>query len=446
METKTAIEYSKMGLKKLQNDMKADDVWAEFILARKYELGIGLKQDSAKALWHYRHVANVYASKHLKESNILREVYYQAIVCTFLATKSIKRENLWFGILLSEDIVLENLDAAEQWWGSSETYYKIERDVEIDKIYLWWGSLETYYEIKAAIWSIRLLFQGNDLYRFINSLTTYRYRTQENVAVIFAFTRAVLFGCRGIEINKEIARVLSGDFNFSKSWYKDKRRYYRDLSKLLAVAYREGLGTKQDDSISLFFLRRAAYLRDMKAQRQLSELYRDGIGVDANPDIADYWTYRADNGGLPLHAELTSEVLNNMLAEEIVKAKNCGISLLKINPVIEVGKKNENMRGALGRCSINFQKKEAVIRLNSYFVKGDEEEVREVIAHEVLHATVDTQADPPHGEVWLGYMDRMMRHYGYPFPKATSDFTTASFEEGLETIEQSIPGDLSFLS
>jgi TPR repeat protein len=400
MDAKTAVEYSQKSIRQLKAEARCGDAWAELILGRRYELAIGVRQDSAQALWHYRRAASMRTTKQWALHRQLSDANYHAIVCVFLRIRDTKCDYSCSDVLLSDDVVLQNLDAAEQWWNSR-------------------GSNT---EIETGIWSNRLLAAAvmrKDIYEIIRKLSALARLSRYSRAVLYAYTKAMLKGYCGTQINEEIDRLLNSGQSRWDDWYEDKRQFYIDLSKALSLAYGEGWGTKQDASASLYFLRRAACLCDVDAQRKLAALYGKGTGVDANHDIAEYWICRSNHGGSPLHNELTGALLNTMLAEEIAKVESCGIALLGINPTITIDSKTR----AWGVCSPNRKDGKASISLSSKFIEGDEAQVREVIAHEVIHAAVDARA---HGKQWLVYVEKVLQRYGYPFPTARGDFSTAA--------------------
>jgi uncharacterized protein len=133
---------------------------------------------------------------------------------------------------------------------------------------------------------------------------------------IYWFTQA---GQRGVvESWYNIGLIFKDDSqaqDFEKAYeYFDKAAQLGDHQSIYAVAYMhyKGLGCAQDYSKAFDFFKKGAYLRRSNSMYFYGLCWRNGYGVSANVDSANYWLERAAKKGYRMAAkELASEESEN---------------------------------------------------------------------------------------------------------------------------------------
>lgn len=101
----------------------------------------------------------------------------------------------------------------------------------------------------------------------------------------------------------------------------------------------------------------------------------------------------------------TQSQLNIWLQEEIDRVKALNIEVLPILPIVHL----KPFKRKFGQCkhlpsSINE------ISISTYFLNNKESDIRNTLAHEVLHAC---KGGMKHGNVWKSYANKFNRAYGY---------------------------------
>lgn len=105
----------------------------------------------------------------------------------------------------------------------------------------------------------------------------------------------------------------------------------------------------------------------------------------------------------------TQEQLNKYLQKEICKAKDLGISLYLINPVVSISKS----KTCFGMCKKKISppgKIECFISLSDFARKLSKKEIKSIIMHEVLHASVGSIG---HDNVWRNNCSIVKSNYSY---------------------------------
>lgn len=104
----------------------------------------------------------------------------------------------------------------------------------------------------------------------------------------------------------------------------------------------------------------------------------------------------------------TSETLNKLLAEEVLRAKKNNLKLHDIHPSVLI--MDLHFLEAYGVCI--YSPEECFICINNRILNFPEEELRSLIAHEVCHAVY-----PPdgHGPNWQNAVKTMQETYNYMY-------------------------------
>ncbi len=97
--------------------------------------------------------------------------------------------------------------------------------------------------------------------------------------------------------------------------------------------------------------------------------------------------------------------LNEILLEEINRAKSVGIDLKPINHKIKIA----NLRSCYGSNHWSEGHKD-VINISKYYLEAPEEEIRTVICHEVCHSTRESNG---HDVKWRYAIRKMRSAYNY---------------------------------
>lgn len=97
--------------------------------------------------------------------------------------------------------------------------------------------------------------------------------------------------------------------------------------------------------------------------------------------------------------------LNELLVEEITRAKSVGIDLKPINRKVKVA----NLRSSYG-CNQWSKGHKDVINISKYYLDAPEEEIRTVICHEVCHSVRDSKG---HDAKWRYAIRKMRDAYEY---------------------------------
>ena len=107
---------------------------------------------------------------------------------------------------------------------------------------------------------------------------------------------------------------------------------------------------------------------------------------------------------------MTQEKLNEMLQEEIAKAKAIGLQVSsRINPQVKIDK----AKSRYGCCKyegVEWSRRDFQICVSQYHLPNGEFAVRQTLAHEVLHTVKDAHG---HGAVWKRAAEKMSQAYGY---------------------------------
>lgn len=108
---------------------------------------------------------------------------------------------------------------------------------------------------------------------------------------------------------------------------------------------------------------------------------------------------------------ITKERVEQILQEEIQKAKALGIQVEPISPKIKFPK----AKSFYGMCHkeqtlVEGKRYYYYIRISEYFLEAEEEEIRQTVMHEVLHAVKNSIG---HGPVWKANVAKVNKAYGY---------------------------------
>jgi len=105
--------------------------------------------------------------------------------------------------------------------------------------------------------------------------------------------------------------------------------------------------------------------------------------------------------------------INNLLQETISEAQKINIPIAKnINPNVAI---NNRAKGRFGRCKRTSGKYN--IELSAFLLQAQEESVKEVLAHEVLHICPECLN---HGKTWKRYAEMMNNRYGYSIARTNT--------------------------
>lgn len=107
---------------------------------------------------------------------------------------------------------------------------------------------------------------------------------------------------------------------------KDSALHYPVGQYYLGMMYRNGKGVKHDDSLAVFWYRKAAE-KHTGAQSSLGWMYRKGYGVRKNDSIAAIWFKKASDSG-NVNAQCNLGVMYEM-GEGVVKNDSIAVSLYK---------------------------------------------------------------------------------------------------------------------
>lgn len=120
--------------------------------------------------------------------------------------------------------------------------------------------------------------------------------------------------------------------------------------------------------------------------------------------------------------------IENYIKEIIEECRNVNIPVSnRINPEVVINRRARSRFAACKRESI-FAMVDYTIEIGEALLKADEESVKNILAHEILHTCSGCYN---HGELWKQYAAKMNREYGYRIK------TTATYEElGLEAPEK----------
>lgn len=101
---------------------------------------------------------------------------------------------------------------------------------------------------------------------------------------------------------------------------------------------------------------------------------------------------------------VTQADVNNWLQDEISRVKALNIEVYTIMPNVQL----RPFKRRFGQCRRLGSTYE--VSLSTYFLNNSENDIRNTIAHEVLHACKNSLN---HGESWKHYAEMFNRAYGY---------------------------------
>ena len=134
---------------------------------------------------------------------------------------------------------------------------------------------------------------------------------------------------------------MEQNFKEAVQWYqKAADQGLASAQYSLGLAYYDGQGVQQDFKEAVTWYRKAANQGDAKAQYKLGVMYDNGEGVlEDNVTAYAWWNIAAANGGKSAK-DNKPKIAKNIIPEQIAKAEDLLIEMIKKNPKLIKKKQN----------------------------------------------------------------------------------------------------------
>ena len=99
--------------------------------------------------------------------------------------------------------------------------------------------------------------------------------------------------------------------------------------------------------------------------------------------------------------------LDKLLLEVIEDVKSVGFPVVNVLQMVVIDKE---VKDSFGTCHKYLNPKYYEIHLSDFMLKANANEIKNVLAHEILHTSDDTME---HNDIWCHFKDLMNKNLGY---------------------------------